>query len=1198
MWNGEAINCLVNSLALKLSNGLVLGLAVISLFYQSDSFAAPRDRNKPISGYTKLLGRSSRFPSPDLSTSGRLKAVGIKPSGNDGQGTLAPWSDLTAGASFWASTNGPPGGNVYSICVDDSNGYVYAGTDSGVFRSTDNGGGWTQVAAGSPVRTVAVGSNGFVYAGTSSGIYLSTDAGVSWYITTMTYQTMSLAAAPSGAILAGTASNGIYASTDNGTSWFQVAVSSGEEVYSLAVSSSGYIFAAAYDASNPNLEGVYRSTDGGGTWTQVGLANDWVWALAVSSTGNVFAGTYGLGVYLSTDGGSTWTQEDSGLTNTLIYSLVVNSSGDIFAGSDGNGVFESTDNGSVWTVTGPTNRTFWALAVNDSGYVFAGADSGGIYRSANPTINGTLPAAPTLVSPANGSAGISSNPTLSWISSSGASSYRLQVFNDTTIQVDTAGLISPSVSLSGLFQGTTYYWRVDASDSAGTSPWSSLWQFTTVNAASVPGPPTLSSPADSSTGIAMNPTLTWLASSGAISYDVQVSTDGTFTQSAKIVFDTTGVTDESITLNELPANATYYWRVDATNTAGTGVWSSVWVFTTGNISLPGPPALISPANGATGLAADLRLSWSSSAGATSYGLELATDSTFRSILTDTAGIASSTDSLTGLSASTTYYWRVDADYEGGRGAWSTTWSFTTTARSPLSPPMLVSPADGSTGSTTFMMLSWNAVPNATFYDLELSTDTTFHGILVAKRGLTTTSTEVAGLSEGTTYYWRVRAGVQNDSSAWSTPWSFSTFAYPSVLSISKQFSFTGFLDSTNYQIIGLPGNLDTLIGSVVGGTQGKGWNAFWDNGDSVNYYVKYNGSPTFDFKAGRAFWILSKTPFQVSQDVPAVPLDSNDSYTVPLHNGWNLVSDPFEKSVGWNSVQSLNGTAQPIWAFFNDAYSQSSSMVPYVGYYFYNDAGLSGLKIPYVYSPGLQSATTQSRLANASVTATLKERSVGIGSITVGLRQTSLIPSEIYAPPGGFERARISIVDSAASSAWKEFVSDLKDGIGPGMEFKFHVRNNTGTRLGLHFRVGSGLAGYQVYLIDDDLHKAYNLNETACVEIAPYENFKQYSILIGTDAFVAPKLKELSPREFTLFQNYPDPFNPVTTIRFEIPSTQHVSLDVYDVLGREVQNLINSDLAAGYYEVQFNGDRFASGVYFYRLQDGTTSITRKMILIK
>jgi hypothetical protein len=273
-------------------------------------------------------------------------------------------------------------------------------------------------------------------------------------------------------------------------------------------------------------------------------------------------------------------------------------------------------------------------------------------------------------------------------------------------------------------------------------------------------------------------------------------------------------------------------------------------------------------------------------------------------------------------------------------------------------------------------------------------------------------------------------------------------------------------------------------------------------------------------------------------------------------------------------------------------------MVPYVGYYFYNGAGLSGLKIPYVYSPGLQSATSQSSLADASITATLKDGSISIGSITVGLKQTGSIPSGIYAPPGGFERARIFIVDSAASSAWKEFVLESRNGIGPGREFKFHVINNTGTRLDLHFRIGNGLAGYQVYLVDDDLRKAYNLNETACVEIAHYENLKQYSILIGTDAFVAPKLRALLPREFKLSQNYPDPFNPVTMIRFEIPSAQHVSLNVYDVLGREVQNLINSDLAAGYYEVQFNGDRFASGVYFYRLQDGTTSITRKMILIK
>lgn len=81
-------------------------------------------------------------------------------------------------------------------------------------------------------------------------------------------------------------------------------------------------------------------------------------------------------------------------------------------------------------------------------------------------------------------------------------------------------------------------------------------------------------------------------------------------------------------------------------------------------------------------------------------------------------------------------------------------------------------------------------------------------------------------------------------------------------------------------------------------------------------------------------------------------------------------------------------------------------------------------------------------------------------------------------------------------------------------------------------------------------------------------------------------------------QNYPNPFNPSTSINFQIPSAGKVSLIVYDILGREVANLVNETKAAGKYSVTFNGDKLASGIYLYRLQAGGYTETKKMILLK
>jgi trimeric autotransporter adhesin len=90
-----------------------------------------------------------------------------------------------------------------------------------------------------------------------------------------------------------------------------------------------------------------------------------------------------------------------------------------------------------------------------------------------------------------------------------------------------------------------------------------------------------------------------------------------------------------------------------------------------------------------------------------------------------------------------------------------------------------------------------------------------------------------------------------------------------------------------------------------------------------------------------------------------------------------------------------------------------------------------------------------------------------------------------------------------------------------------------------------------------------------------------------------------APRVFTLSQNYPNPFNPTTTIDFTLEKDGHVSLKVYDILGREVATLLDENRKAGeYQQVVFNGSRYSSGVYFATLQSGGKVLLKKMLLVK
>jgi len=80
--------------------------------------------------------------------------------------------------------------------------------------------------------------------------------------------------------------------------------------------------------------------------------------------------------------------------------------------------------------------------------------------------------------------------------------------------------------------------------------------------------------------------------------------------------------------------------------------------------------------------------------------------------------------------------------------------------------------------------------------------------------------------------------------------------------------------------------------------------------------------------------------------------------------------------------------------------------------------------------------------------------------------------------------------------------------------------------------------------------------------------------------------------------NYPNPFNPSTTIRFELPVTGHATLIVYDLLGREVERLIDGEMAAGVHEIRFTPPAKASGVYIYRLTAGLNTASGRMVLVK
>jgi hypothetical protein len=185
-------------------------------------------------------------------------------------------------------------------------------------------------------------------------------------------------------------------------------------------------------------------------------------------------------------------------------------------------------------------------------------------------------------------------------------------------------------------------------------------------------PPQPVAPLNGSTLYTPTPMISWNRSLAAAWYRAQISSQQNFRQ---ILVDGNGIVDTTYSLSGLPAGS-YYWRVSASNNAGTSAFSTTRSFT---LSAPPPPSLVAPAVDAVGIGVPVVFRWDPAAEARTYQLQIATASNFNTnaIVRDSAGIAATTVQIAGLAANTDYYWRVRSANELGAGSFSASRKFRT-----------------------------------------------------------------------------------------------------------------------------------------------------------------------------------------------------------------------------------------------------------------------------------------------------------------------------------------------------------------------------------------------------------------------------------------------------------------------------------------------------------------------------------------
>ncbi len=284
-----------------------------------------------------------------------------------------------------------------------------------------------------------------------------------------------------------------------------------------------------------------------------------------------------------------------------------------------------------------------------------------------------------------------------------------------------------------------------------------------------PEVPNLVYPANGDTGVSTSPTLRWNSAAGAASYQLQVSTDPSFT--TDLFLNDSTLTDTAYTLSGIGTSSIYYWRVRSYNNGVFSGYSASDTFTT-VFRPPSAPSLIFPGDNAVNFPAVDTLVCSKAAGAAKYHWELSTDIGFSSYVVNDSTI--DTANVVILSAGRKYYWRVSAINLSGASAYAGPDSFTVMA-APAVPPLLISPVNNATGQRAdTLILRWSGVSASSGYVCQLSTSPRFSSLVFSSDSTADTMLAVFSLQNLRKYYWKVLAYNQGGASAFSAIDSFAT----------------------------------------------------------------------------------------------------------------------------------------------------------------------------------------------------------------------------------------------------------------------------------------------------------------------------------------------------------------------------------------------------------------------------------------
>ncbi len=388
--------------------------------------------------------------------------------------------------------------------------------------------------------------------------------------------------------------------------------------------------------------------------------------------------------------------------------------------------------------------------------------------------------------------------------------------------------------------------------------------------------------------------------------------------------------------------------------------------------------------------------------------------------------------------------------------------------------------------------------------------------------------------------------------------------------------------------------------------------------DTVWRIFKWNGSGytenNFALEQGEAYWIITQgSATMQSSSGESTPL--LNGYGVNLGSGWNMVANPYNFNLSFSNLHYNDGDIEPVlYRYTGSGYTTTNTFTPGDGVWIYaNNSNRIDFK----------------PLGGGSIQRTAAEELTWHGSVNVTsgdlMDEDNIFGVAIDASSGwdALDRHEPPVIGDYVTLAFDNnewanhpgrYSRDIRSDTEAGHIWPFTVITNQSGYVSLSVELPDELPlGWELFLVDVAFDIVQNLSTETEYEFVANgsETPREFELIAGPPGFTREALDdlELTPSDYRLAQNIPNPFNALTTIQFNLPKGNEVSLAIYDLVGRKVaEPLSNVPYESGGHFVIWDGKDsqnrpVSSGVYLYRLEvskNGQMEFakTRKLILLK